>query len=194
MKSRREILLGVVAVAAALGVVARAEAQEGGGPPTPKPTAEHKIVTADEGTWDATIKSYMNGPDAPPSVSKGTEVNTVMAGGLWLLSKFQGDFGGIPFEGHGQFGYDTVKKAYVGTWIDSMTPTLSILEGSYDPKTRTMTFVGEGVDPMSKSKFTQKMVTVTNEDGTRAFTLYIKAKETGDKEAKMLEISYKKRK
>ena len=84
------------------------------------------------GTWDATIKTYMAGPGAEPSVSKGTEVNEVMPGGLWVLSKFDGDFGGMKFQGRGQFGFDPIKKKYVGTWIDSTSTILSMLEGEYD--------------------------------------------------------------
>ena len=82
---------------------------------------------------------FAGGPDAEPSVSKGTEVNEVLPGGLWLLSKFEGDFGGMKFSGRGQFGYDPVKKKYVGTWIDSTSTVLSVLEGEYDAKTKTMT-------------------------------------------------------
>ena len=99
----------------------------------------------------------------------------------------------MKFEGRGQFGYDPLKKKYVGTWIDSMSPTLSVLEGTYDAKTKTMTYVGDGVDPTTKSKFTQKMVTTTKDDGTRVFTLYVKSDETGGKEARMMEITYTKR-
>ncbi|MDB5349684.1 MAG: hypothetical protein JWN86_931 [Planctomycetota bacterium] len=179
--------------AAVLGCASMAGAQEGG-PPIPKPTAEHKILSADEGTWDATVKAFMAGPDAEPTVSKGVEVNTMMPGGLWLISKFEGEFFGMKFEGRGQFGYDPLKKAYVGTWLDSMTPTLSVLEGTYDAKTKTMTFVGDGVDPNTKSKYTQKMVTATKDDGTRVFTLIMKSDETGGKEAKFMEITYTKRK
>ncbi len=180
--------------AAVLGASAMARAQEGGGPPIPKPTAEHKVLAADEGTWDATIKSFMAGPDAEPTVSKGVEVNTVMPGGLWVLSKFQGDFGGMTFEGRGQFGYDPLKKTYVGTWIDSMSPTISVLEGTYDAKTKTMTFVGDGVDPSTKAKYTQKMVTTSKDDGTRVFTLYMKFEAAGGAEGKFMEITYTKRK
>jgi hypothetical protein len=186
-------VLRLVVAATVLGLCKLAGAQEGG-PPVPKPTAEHKIVTADEGTWDATVKSFMGPPGAQPSVSKGVEVNTVLPGGLWLLSRFQGEFGGMAFEGRGQFGYDPVAKKYVGTWIDSMSPTLSVLEGSYDPATRTMTYVGNGVDATTRSKFAQKMVTTTSGDGTRVFTLYLTSNETGGKEAKMMEITYTKRK
>jgi hypothetical protein len=190
----RKSLTRLCIAAAVLGASAMARAQEGGGPPQSKPTAEHKILAADEGTWDGTIKAYMAGPESDPAVSKGVEVNTVMPGGLWLLSKFQGEFGGMPFEGRGQFGYDPLKKKYVGTWVDSMSPTLSVLEGTYDAKTRTMTYVGEGVDPDTKSKYTQKMVTTTKDDGTRVFTLIMKSDQTGGKEAKFMEIAYTKRK
>ena len=159
----------------------------------PKPTAEHKVLAADEGTWDATIKSFAAGPDAEPMVSKGTEVNTVLTGGLWALSKFDGDFGGMKFEGRGQFGYDPIKKKYVGSWIDSLNPTLSVLEGTYDSKTKTMTFVGEATDPSTKSKYTQKMVTTAKADGTRVFTLYIKF-DGGADEVKLMEVNYQRRK
>jgi hypothetical protein len=155
------------------------------------PTAEHKVLASEEGTWDATVKSFDGGPNAEPSVSKGTEVNTLLPGGLWLVSKFEGDFGGLKFEGRGQFGYDPEKKKYIGTWIDSMFPTMSVLEGEYDAKTKTMTYVGEGTGPDGKTKSMQRMVTTTKEDGSRAFTLYMKVDKN---EMKVLEITYTKRK
>ena len=162
-------------------------------PPVQKPLPEHKVLAEDEGTWDATIKTYAGGPDAEPAVSKGSEVNEVLPGGLWVLSKFEGDFGGMKFLGRGQFGYDPAKKKYVGTWIDSMSTNLSVLEGEYDAKTKTMTFVGEGYDPGQNAKFTQKMVTTTKDDGSRAFTLYMKF-EGQPAEVKFMEITYTKRK
>jgi hypothetical protein len=158
-----------------------------------KPLPEHKILASDEGTWDATIRMYAGGPDAEPSVSKGSEVNEVLPGGLWVLSKFEGEFGGMKFHGRGQFGFDPVKKKYVGTWLDSMSTVLSVLEGDYDAKTKTMTYVGDGYDPEHKAKFSQKMVTTMKDDGTRVFTLYMKF-EGQPAEAKFMEITYTKRK
>ena len=75
-----------------------------------------------------------------------------------------------------------------------MAPNLNVVEGTYDAKTRTMTYVGDGVDVSTKSKFTQRMVTVTRDDGTRSFTRYVTSPETGGKEIKVMEISYTKRK
>ncbi len=184
----------VTRVAVVLGLGALARAQEGGGPAAPKPWDEHKVLAEEVGTWDAVVKSYMGGPDAEPMISKGTEVNTMMSGGMWALSQFKGDFGGMPFEGRGQFGYDPLKKKYIGTWIDSMSPGLSVLEGTYDAKTKTMTYVGDSVEPASKMKYSQRMVTTTKDDGTRVFTLYMKMPATADKEAKVMEITYTRKK
>jgi hypothetical protein len=156
-----------------------------------EPTAEHKILAADEGTWDGTIKSFSGAPDAEPSISKGTETNTMLAGGMWLLSKFEGEFAGVKFEGRGQFGYDSDKGKYVGTWIDSMTPRISMLEGTYDASKKALTYVGEGVMPDGKTKYNQKMVTIWKADGSRVFTLYMKMDKD---EVKLMEITYQKRK
>lgn len=72
-----------------------------------------------------------------------------------------------------------------------MSPTISMLEGSYDAKTKTMTYTGEGVGPDGKSKYTQKMVTTRKDDGSRVFTLFMK---TDKVEVKLMEIAYQKRK
>jgi hypothetical protein len=185
-------LLPLCVAASILGAGSMANAQNDH--PVPKPTAEHKILAADEGTWDATVKAYPNGPDSQPQISKGVEINTVISGGLWLVSTFRSDFGGMPFEGRGQFGYDPAQKKYVGTWIDSMSPALSVLEGSYDAKTKTLTYTGDGVCPIDGSKVAQRMVSTTKADGSREFTLYLNGTPTGGKEAKVMQILYTKRK
>jgi Protein of unknown function (DUF1579) len=182
------VRLCLVALLLGLGSVARAQEMP------PKPTAEHKIVTSDEGTWDATAKTYQNGPDSEPVVSKGVEINTVVTGGLWLSSVYKGDFGGEAFEGHGQFGYDPGKKKYVGTWIDSMSASLIVLEGTYNPETKTMAYVGDSGSPTDNTKVTYRMVTTAKSDRSRIFMLYMTGTQTGGKEAKVMQIEYTKRK
>ncbi len=139
------------------------------------------------------MKSYPNGPESEPTVARGIETNTVVPGGLWLVSIFQGEFDGVKFEGRGQYGYDPRKKKYVGTWVDSMSPTLTVLEGSYDAMTRTMTYTGDGVCPKDGSKLIERMVTKIQGDDRRVFTLYVTGAPTGGKEAKVMEIEYTKR-
>jgi hypothetical protein len=96
---RRQVMsmaksLGILGLAAlVIGATSIGKAQEN--TPIPSPTAEHRILAAEEGTWDAAIKSYPNGPESEPMVAKGVEINTVMTGGLWVTSVFRADFGGM---------------------------------------------------------------------------------------------------
>ena len=162
------------------------------GPPGAKPTAEHKLLAKDVGTWDATVKSWMSGPDSEPTVSKGVEVDKLLPGGLWLLNDFDGEFGGLAFHGHGVTGYDTQKKKYVGTWVDSLATSIMTMEGAYDEGTQTVTMYGKGTDMAGKpyeSKSTTKYMGIDE----RVFTMLVKSDETKGEHVKMMEITYKRR-
>ena len=37
-------------------------------------TPEHELLAKGVGTWDATVKSWMQGPQSEPTISKGVEV------------------------------------------------------------------------------------------------------------------------
>jgi Protein of unknown function (DUF1579) len=167
-----------------------AGAQEGG-PPLPKPTKEHDLLKKDVGTWDAMVKTWTS-PQAEPMESKATETNRMLPGGLWLLSEFKGEFGGLPFQGRGQTSYDAAKKKYVGTWVDSMVTTPMLMEGTYDEAAKTMTMTGDSVDMTGKTA-KAKMVTVYKNDGARVFTMSMKSDTTGPEFVKMMEITYTKR-
>ena len=156
-----------------------------------EPTAEHKVVAADVGTWDCEMKIWMAGPDADPMVVKGTEVNE-MFGPYWLISKFKADMGGQNFEGRASLGYDPSKKKFVGTWFDTMNPFMSHMEGTYDKETKTMTMMTTGVGPDGKPS-KGKNVSVSKEDGTRVFTMFSAMPGDDKNFIKAMEIVYKKR-
>src|SRR5271157_78926 len=103
MNRTTRVVLGIVAGMGLSVVATLANAQDS---PVPKPTPEHERLAKGVGTWDATIKSWMQGPASEPSVSKGVETVKLMPGGLWVLSEFQGKFGEMEFHGQGQSGYD----------------------------------------------------------------------------------------
>ncbi len=56
-------------------------------------------------------------------------------------------FGDMDFHGQGQTGYDPAKKKYIGTWVDSMSPTIMMMEGDFDPRTKTLTMYSKGTGP-----------------------------------------------
>src|SRR5262249_49103785 len=181
---------GLMVCFALLGSASMARGQEG--PPTPKPTAEHEMLAKDAGTWDATIKSWMSGPEAAPTVSQGVEVVKVMPGGLWITSEFDGKFGDASFHGCGQSGYDTKKKKFVGTWVDSMTTEIMITEGDDDSATQTLTTYAKGTEPSGKP-YDAKMTSKRQGDDTRVFTMSMKSDETKGEYVKVMEITYKRR-
>jgi hypothetical protein len=108
-----------------------------------KPGPEHEKMKEFVGTWDAVME--MAGQK-----TKGTATYRSICGGMWLASDFEGDLGGLKFQGHGVDGYDQRKKKYVGTWFDSLTSAPLHFEGSMDPKTKLIVMTGESVSPDGK--------------------------------------------
>jgi hypothetical protein len=154
------------------------------------PTEEHELLKDDVGTWDADMKVWPM-PGSEPLTSKCTETNELLPGGMWAISRFEGNVGGMPFTGCGTFGYDPTEKKYVGTWVDSMTPYLTTMKGDYEPETKTITLIAEGRDPMTGQVQKSKHIGRRIDDNTRMFEIYMPG-ENGE-DWKMLEISYKRR-
>src|SRR5438552_8772342 len=120
--------------------------EAGAMPQPPKPGPEHAILKREEAVWDARVEMQMGPPGTPAQVSTGLETNTLL-GGLWLVSDFKGTMQAQPFQGHGTFGYDSLKKKYVGVWVDSMSSSLMRTEGDYDAAAGALTMIGEGPGP-----------------------------------------------
>jgi hypothetical protein len=178
----------ILAFAISLAAAAPARAQEQA--QLPQVSDEHKFLHKDVGTWDATMKIFP-AEGAEPIESKGTETSELMPGGMWLISRFKGDIFGMPFSGMGTMGYDPVDKKYVGTWVDSISPHLTVIKGEYDAATKTLTSVAEGRDYETGQVMQSKHITRYIDDNTRTFEIH--AKEGGEKERKVMEIQYKRR-
>jgi len=158
-------------------------------PAPPHPGPEHEILKKEVGTWDATVE-MSPGPGAPPLVSQGIETNSLL-GGMWLVTQFKSDMGGMPFEGHGISGWDAGKKKYSWTWVDSMSTGISLGEGTWDAAAQAMTGWMEGPD-MTGKVMRSKSVTQWKDADTRLFT--ISGTGPDGKEMSFLEITYKRRK
>jgi Protein of unknown function (DUF1579) len=131
----------------------------------PKPGPEHEKLKELVGNWDAVM-------DMAGQKSKATATYKSVCGGMWLASDFQGDFGGLKFEGRGLGGYDSQRKKYVGVWVDSLTGSPLSFEGDYDPKTKLMTMTGESLGPDGKpQKF--KSTTETKDKDHFTFKMYM---------------------
>jgi uncharacterized protein DUF1579 len=158
-------------------------------PPMPKPGPEHELLKMETGTWDAVIE--MSPPGAPVMTSKGTEVVTLGCGGLCMITKFDSDMGGMPFQGNGLTTYDPSKKKYVGSWTDSMSAGLLTTEGSYDAATKTMTTIMQGPDPTGAVQ-TLKSTSSYPDADHRTMTMFMKAPDGS--EVPGMKITYTRRK
>lgn len=156
------------------------------------PTPEHSHLESEVGVWDAEVQMWYT-PDAEPVASKAVETNK-MLGKLWLLSTFEGDFGGMKFTGHMQLGYDPTKKKYVGTWIDTMSPYLQTMEGTWDDKTNTSTMLATGVDLSTGKPSTSKMVTRYESDDVKIFQMLMPVEGKEGEWWKMMEVKYTRKK
>jgi hypothetical protein len=131
-------------------------------------------------------------PGAQPLKSKAVETNKLF-GDFWLMSEFAGDIGGMKFTGHMLLGYDPVKKKYVGTWVDTLSPHLMTMEGDYDEATHTSTMIGQGIDMEGKPS-KSKMVTRYESDDEKTFEMYMEKAGAADEWEKHMEVKYKRRK
>jgi hypothetical protein len=155
-----------------LGCVLALSAQEN---PFPKPTSHHLAMKDQAGTWTAVARMYME-PGKPPMVSKGTETNTVVAGGLWLKSELRAEMMGMAFEGHGLFGYDTHLKAHVGTWVDGAGTWMAFIKGTCSQDCKVQTLFFDAYDEAGKT-VTQKEVHTQVDRDHRTISMFTKTKD-----------------
>lgn len=155
-----------------------------------KPTKQHEDLKHEVGVWDAEVSMWPS-PDSEPVKSKAVEKNE-MLGKMWLMSEFEGEFGGEKFTGASAIGYDPIKKKYVGGWVDSMSPFMMKMQGEYDESTDTLTMHGEGVNAMTGKLCKSKLVTKYTGEDSKTFEMYREPDGGGDM-FKALEIKYTRR-
>ena len=173
---RQQLWIALCAIAFLVPGVAQAQ------PTGTKPGPEHKILEDLVGTWEATMKM---GNDEV----KGTMTYKMELGGLWLVSTFQADLGGVKMEGKGYDSFDPIKKKYVGVWIDSMSASPLVLEGTADKDGKVVTMTGEGQGQDGKpAKY--RTVTERKDKNNITFNLYT----TGaDGKEQTMTITYKRK-
>ena len=158
------------------------------GPPGP----EHKLLEPLKGTWQASVKCWMDGPDKSPQTSEGTVERSSVFGGRFIQEFVDGKLMDQPFQGLGMIGFDRAKKKYVTTWIDSSCTAATLCYGTFDESAKTWTFTKEDVCPITgkpvKSRSTLRIVSA-NEQQQEMFM-----KMGDEKEMRMMQITLTRKK
>lgn len=116
---------------------------------------------------------------------------TMGLGGMWLIGDFDGEFGGLKFQGKSMETYDPALKQYRSVWADSFTTAPRLMEGNWDKDNKVLTMTGQGCGPDGTStKF--KSTTEIKDADTVVFVLFMSDKDA--KEQPMVTITYKRKK
>ncbi|MAD34791.1 MAG: hypothetical protein CMJ88_13690 [Planctomycetes bacterium] len=152
-------------------------------------SAEHALLAQHAGVWDATVV-YVDQKTGEPTQAKGTSVRRQPLGSSWLIDNFQASLKRAPFRGMATTGYDPIKKKLVGTWIDSMTASLTILEGGWDKDRKVMTMSGARRDPQGRAVTTRVVTSIISKDKhvSEVFT-----QAQGGKERKTMTVTFTRR-
>ncbi|MFT3668169.1 MAG: DUF1579 domain-containing protein [Pseudoxanthomonas sp.] len=153
------------------------------------PGMEHGRLASMAGNYDLVVKSW-HAPGAPPSVDPGTATRKMILGNRVMLEEVTSQVMGQPFTGQGLHGFDNVTGKYWGTWNDSMSTGLMISEGTCDAQL-SCTYTGTHNDPVTKKPQSSRMTTRWTDKNTEVFEMYGPGPD--GKEAKMMEITYKRR-
>ncbi len=111
----------------------------------PEPTvasAEHQWLKQLVGNWTVTSEAIM-APGAEPMMMESTESVRAL-GDLWVVSEGEASFGDTQFQSMMTLGYDPQKKAFVGTWVDTMQTHLWVYRGQLDQAKKVLTLNTEG--------------------------------------------------
>ena len=97
-------------------------------------------MTLEVGTWDAEVTFYKDGK--PAGHDAGIQVNELLGNGHWITNDFRiaasKEF--PAYQGHGVWGYDTVAKTYVDTWVDTNDLSVRTDYGFWQADKKTMTW------------------------------------------------------
>ena len=137
------------------------------------------------GEWKIELKIMPPREGGEPIVFEAREVNELF-GENWIVSNFEGEFGGHPFKGHGVYGFDLKRNCYIATWVDSVNGFMSRYEGQYDPASKSVVMLGQEIDPNSGELVEGKQV--RSADGDRRTIVSFQKFEGDDDFTKAMEV------
>jgi hypothetical protein len=155
------------------------------------PGPQHKLLEPLIGEFTCKVKMYM-APGKPPVESVGTVSRKWILDGRFIHERYTGEAMGKPFTGLGWIGYDNKQKKYTVAWIDSMSTSIMTTVGTYDPDTKTFTYVGEEDSPFFGGRVKMRDLVRISDADTQVLEMYRQTK--GAPEFKMLEIVCKRKK
>lgn len=151
------------------------------------PGKMHEYLAKGAGTWEGTMKHWMQ-PGTPAMESKCTSTITSVMGGRFSRCESEADMQGMPFQGFGIYGYDNVSEKFQMTWIDNMSTCVMTGTGVLSDDGKTLTWTMNYSDPMTKKPAVMREVDRRIDDTHTSLEMY--GPDLTGKEFKMMEINF----
>lgn len=162
--------LGVAFAVFVSGVVAQSTA------PDDSPATDQAWLKQLVGEWDIEFRIHMQ-PEQPPAAVVGTDSVRAL-GDHWIIAETRTTMMNAPYNGVLSLGYDSQKKLFHGTWIDSLSGTLWVYTGTLNNDGDRLTLETEGPslqDPGKTARY-KEVIQITGED-RRTFSSSIESED-----------------
>lgn len=150
------------------------------------PGPEHEAMAARAGRW--TVEGHWwSAPGADPFPMDASANCETWLEGRYLLEKFYGEFGGMPFEGRLIQGYDNASEEWWCMWIESMATGSSYFRGT-EIAPGVVEYRGTAQDPITPAGRPVRMTVSDNRDG--GYTMRMYDCRPGVDEFQSMELTY----
>lgn len=189
MKLTKILLAAALCTVATSKATAQTEAEQKAWMEFMTPSAMHKLLAADDGTWNTTVTMWM-APGTEPTKGTGYCVNKMILGGRYQQSEYHGEFMGMPMEGLSTVAYDNATKKFISTWVDNFGTGIMTMEGTYDEKSKCINYSGSQTDPMTGKPMKVREAFTFVDASTQKMEMWA---DMEGKEFKTMEIIFKRK-
>jgi hypothetical protein len=154
------------------------------------PGPMHQALAGSEGSWKTKVKTYMQ-PGQPPVESEGSAEHQMALGGRFLRQEFSAEMMGGQYEGLGFTGYDNHTGKFTSIWMDNMSTTIMVFEGTGSPDGKTVTMESPEYDDPVRGPLRWRSVSRVVDENNEFFEMYTIGSD--GQEHKMMEIVYERK-
>lgn len=150
------------------------------------PGEVHKMMAKSDGEWTGTVTQWM-APNTDPMKSECSASVKMIMDGRYQTTEMKSNMMGMPFEGLSTVAYDNIKKVFINTWIDNMGTGLTVMQGTWNEKTQSITFKGKMVDAVSGGEIEVKEIYTFKDEKTQMMQMFMPSPD-GKGEFKTMEL------
>lgn len=160
----------------------------------PSDTNNINVLSPLSGEWEYSVSVWLK-PGVEPQKATGKMTSDMVLGNRFLSSTIMGSVNvaghETPLNGQGLIGYDNAKESFSSVWTDTLSTGMTIGNGKYDEKAKTITETGRFTNPFNGAEEKFRAETRLVDAGNYERTVYTTGKS--GKEAKLMEFQFTKK-